>query len=263
LAARASFVAGATATSLVEAGRRYGIPLSGTMAHSYVQAHGSEHEAFVAFLRRYASDAVLLIDTYDTAEGARTAVAAMRDLGVVASGVRIDSGDLRVDSEEVRGILDGAGYPQVRIVVSGDLDEVRIADLVAAAAPIDAFGVGTRMGTSDDAPHLGVVYKLVESGGTARHKTSPGKATLPGRKQAWRVADHDVLALADEPGPDRARPLLTPVWRDGRRVGPPSNLSEIRARTAASLADWTGRPRPVELSPALAALAQGIDHPVA
>ena len=259
LAARAAFVAGASGTSLVEAGRRYGIPLSGTMAHSYVLAHPSEHEAFVAFLTRYGQDAVLLIDTYDTERGAQAAVGAMAETGVVASGVRIDSGDLADGAKAVRGILDGAGYPQVRIVASGDLDEERIAVLVAAGAPIDAFGVGTRLGTSADAPYLGVVYKLVECKGTARGKTSPGKATLPGRKQVWRSADADLLALADEDGPEGARPLLAAVWRDGQRLGPASDLSAARARASSSLAAWTGRARPVVLSGALASLASGAD----
>lgn len=253
-AARAAYVGGAAATSMVEAGRRYGIPLSGTMAHSYVMAHERERDAFIAFLARYREQAVLLIDTYDTAQGAREAVAAMEETGIEARGVRLDSGDLAALANEVRAVLDEAGWPEVQVFASGDLDEHRVAALVAADAPIDAFGVGTRMGTSADAPHLGVVYKLVEQGGTPRQKTSVGKATYPGRKQVWRGEAVDALALAAEEGPPGARPLLAPVWRDGARVGPEPTLAEARQRCAAGLASWPPEGRRFVLSPGLAAL---------
>jgi nicotinate phosphoribosyltransferase len=234
-AARASWVAGAGGTSLVEAGRRFGIPVSGTMAHSYVMAHQTEEDAYAAFLRRYGGNAVLLIDTYDTVEGARRAADVMTATGITARGVRLDSGDLDRLSRQVRAVLDDAGYTGVQILASGDLDEYRVADLVGAGAPIDAFGVGTRMGTSDDAPSLGMVYKLAEQAGQPRLKLSAGKETLPGRKQVWRTDGTDVIGLVDEDGPPNGRPLLRPVWRDGRRLEP-SDLGAARLRCAAALA---------------------------
>jgi nicotinate phosphoribosyltransferase len=256
LAARATAVGGAAATSMVEAGRRYGLPLSGTMAHSYVMAHDTEHAAFTAFLHRYREASVLLVDTYDTLAGTRAAVDAMAETGIVARGIRIDSGDLSALATDARRILDDAGLSSVQVLVSGDLDEHRVAELVTAGAPIDAFGVGTRMGTSSDAPYLGVVYKLVEQGGEPRSKSSPDKATLPGRKQVWRGPDGDTLALASEAGPPDARPLLELVWHDGRRLGPPGDLGAAGDRCAAALAAWTGVPPAVEVSAGLLALAR-------
>jgi nicotinate phosphoribosyltransferase len=241
---------------MVEAGRRYGLPLSGTMAHSYVMAHDTERAAFTAFLHRYREASVLLVDTYDTLAGTRAAVDAMAETGIVARGIRIDSGDLSALATDARRILDDAGLSSVQVLVSGDLDEHRVAELVAAGAPIDAFGVGTRMGTSSDAPYLGVVYKLVEQGGEPRSKSSPDKATLPGRKQVWRGPDGDTLALASEAGPPDARPLLELVWHDGRRLGPPGDLGAARDRCAAALAAWTGVPPAVEVSAELLALAR-------
>jgi nicotinate phosphoribosyltransferase len=235
-AARASWVAGAVGTSLVEAGRRFGIPVSGTMAHSYVMAHPSEEAAFSRFLEHYGSDAVLLIDTYDTVEGARHAAVAMAATGITARGVRLDSGDLDRLSRDVRAVLDDAGFSGVQILASGDLDEYRVAELVVAGAPIDSFGVGTRMGTSEDAPSLGMVYKLAEQGGQPRMKLSPGKHTLPGRKQVWRTDAGDVIGLAHEDSPAGGRPLLRPVWRDGRRLEP-ADLAGARRRCAAALAE--------------------------
>lgn len=249
-AARASWVAGAAGTSLVEAGRRFGIPVSGTMAHSYVMAHGSEEHAYTSFLQHYGGASVLLIDTYDTVEGARHAVAAMTATGVTARGVRLDSGDLDRLSRDVRAVLDEAGYAPVQILASGDLDEHRVADLVAAGAPIDSFGVGTRMGTSEDAPSLGMVYKLAEQAGQPRMKLSPGKHTLPGRKQMWRTADADVIGLAEEDGPPNGRPLLERVWRDGRR-NEVSDLAAARRRCAAALANAPIVPPAIVLSDGL------------
>jgi nicotinate phosphoribosyltransferase len=248
-ASRASWVAGAAGTSLVEAGRRFGIPVSGTMAHSYVMAHPIELDAYRSFLRHYGPEAVLLIDTYDTVEGARRAVAAMASTGVTARGVRLDSGDLDELSREVRTVLDSAGYSGVQILVSGDLDEHRIADLVAAGAPIDAFGVGTRMGTSEDAPSLGMVYKLAEQAGEPRLKLSPGKHTLPGRKQVWRAGARDVIALADE-GPGDGRPLLRAVWSNGRRLVA-ADLDAARERCASALDSAPISPPRIELSDGL------------
>jgi nicotinate phosphoribosyltransferase len=218
----------------VEAGRRYGIPVSGTMAHSYVMAHDREEDAFVSFLNRYGGDAVLLIDTYDTVAGARRAVAAMATAGVAARGVRLDSGDLDALSRAVRAVLDAAGHARVQILASGDLDEYRVAALVASGAPIDSFGVGTRMGTSEDAPSLGMVYKLAEQNGEPRLKLSTDKHTLPGRKQVWRTPDGDVIGLAGEVGPADGRPLLRLVWRDGQRIAA-ADLAAARDRCATAL----------------------------
>ena len=241
-AARAAWIGGAGGTSLVLAGRELGIELSGTMAHSYVMRFGREDEAFLAFARAYPGRAVLLIDTYDTLAGARTVAALapqLRAERIVPRAVRLDSGDLFELARAVREILDDAGLTEVRIFASGDLDEYRIADLVQRGAPIDAFGVGTQLGTSGDAPSLGVVYKLVEDTTGPKIKLAPDKLTLPGRKQVYRFTEHgraayDVLALADEPAPG-GRPLLAPMLANGRRVGPPEPLATTRARCAAAV----------------------------
>jgi nicotinate phosphoribosyltransferase len=251
--ARASYVAGAAGTSLVEAGRRYGFALSGTMAHSFVMAHDDEVGAFRAYLRQFGTASILLVDTYDTAEGVRRAVAAMQAEGVVARGVRIDSGDLGDLATQARAILDDAGLGAVQILASGDLDEDHIAALIDAGAPIDSFGVGTQLGTSADAPYLGMVYKLVEQAGEPRLKLSPGKHTLPGRKQVWRSPGLDLIALDHEPGPPGARPLLATVF-DGGPTGAVGSLTDARDRCAASLASWDDRPPVVRPSRALAAL---------
>jgi len=196
------------------------------------------------------------VDTYDTAAGVQRAVAAMRAEGVAARAVRIDSGDLAALAVTARAILDAAGYDGVQVLASGDLDEDRIADLLAAGAPIDAFGVGTQLGTSADAPYLGMVYKLVEQAGEPRLKLSPGKHTAPGRKQLWRGDGEDVIALAGEPGPPGARSLLEVVF-DGGPTGAAGTLADARARCAAALASWTGRAPAVRTSDGLAALARG------
>jgi nicotinate phosphoribosyltransferase len=236
-AARAAWIAGAAGTSLVAAGRRFGIPLSGTMAHSFVMSHDDERDAFRAYARCFPQGVVLLIDTYDTVRGARRAAEVAHELageGITISGVRLDSGDLASLAVEVRAVLDDAGLRDVQILASGDLDEHRIEGLLAAGAPIDAFGVGTQLGTSGDAPALGVVYKLVEDASGPRIKLATGKVTLPGRKQVWRAADRDVVSLHDEEVPD-ARPLLRPVMAGGRRLGA-EPLDRIRDRCVAALA---------------------------
>jgi nicotinate phosphoribosyltransferase len=241
-AARAAWICGAAGTSLVAAGRRFGIPISGTMAHSFVMSHDDERDAFRAYARVFPNAAILLIDTYDTVEGARRAAEVARELaaeGISIAGVRLDSGDLADLSVRVRTVLDQAGLPDVTIVASGDLDEHRIAALLAAGAPIDAFGVGTQLGTSADAPTLGAVYKLVEDADGPKVKRASGKVTLPGRKQVWRLADHDVVSLHDEPVPG-GRPLLTEVMAGGRRTVA-EDLAAVRARAAASL-DWLPGP---------------------
>ncbi len=239
-AARAATIGGAAATSLVEAGRRYGLPVTGTMAHAYVMAFDDEAEAFRAYARDFPGSAIFLIDTYDTVEGAHRAAAVARELaerGVHVRGVRLDSGDLGALAKRVRVILDDAGLPDVEILASGDLDEYRIAELVAAEAPIDAFGVGTRLGTSHDQPSLGAVYKLVEDAGGPRMKLSEGKVTFPGRKQVHRFDDHDVLALASDDVPG-GRPLLELVMADGRRLPPGFSpvLAEVADRSRAAVA---------------------------
>jgi nicotinate phosphoribosyltransferase len=252
-AARAAHIAGAAGTSLVEAGRRYGFALSGTMAHSFVMAHDDEVSAFRAYLRQYGQASILLVDTYDTAEGVRRAVTAMKAEGVVARAVRIDSGNLGELAARARAILDGAGLTTVQVLASGDLDEDRIAALVTAGAPIDAFGVGTQLGTSADAPYLAMVYKLVEQAGEPRLKLSPGKHTLPGRKQVWRSADGDLITLDHEPAPAGARPLLETVF-DGGPTGAVGSLADARDRCTAGLASWDDRTPMVRPSAALAAL---------
>jgi len=265
--ARAFYIAGVHATSNVLAGRLYGLPVTGTMAHSYVQAHRDERSAFLAFLRQY-PDSVLLLDTYDTLAAVEEVIDLARELGPAfrLRGVRIDSGDLGELARIVRRRLDEAGLSQLQILVSGSLDEFAIRDLVRGGAPIDGFGVGTRMGVSADAPALDLVYKLAAYAGRGRIKTSPGKVTLPGRKQIFRQEEdgravRDVLALADETLP--GRPLLRPVMRAGRRLPPAEEpLEAMRARAREELArlpdavrslDPADPPYPVELSARLRA----------
>lgn len=243
LVARASYIAGAMGTSSVEAGQRYGVPLSGTMAHSYVMSFERELDAFVAYLRAFPDRPTLLIDTYGNANGARNAVQAARKaagFGATLGAVRIDSGDFDSESRVVREILDNAGLGDVRIFVSGDLDEYAIAKLLAAGAPVNAFGIGTRMGVSADAPYLPGVYKLVEDESGGRLKLSAGKESLPGRKQVYRVRDDsglmqsDTIALHDEqnvPG----EPLLQHVMQGGQRIAPSPSLESIRSHCAEQL----------------------------
>ena len=191
--ARAAYIGGADATANVYAGRRYGVPITGTMAHSFIQSFDDEMDAFRSFARVYPST-VLLVDTYDPIAGVKKVVALAKELGDAfkVRGVRIDSGDLTALSKAARRILDEAGLPQVQIVASGGLDEYVILDLVAAGAPIDVFGVGTDLAVSGDAPALDIVYKLTEFGGEGRVKLSVGKRSLPGRKQIFRNYEHDV-----------------------------------------------------------------------
>ncbi len=272
-AARAAWIAGAAGTSLVAAGKRWGIPVSGTMAHSFVMAFDDERDAFRAYARCFPQGVVLLIDTYDTVEGARRAVEVAQDLadeGIALMGVRLDSGDLLDLSRAVRAVLDDAGLDDVDIMASGDLDEHRIFALRSAGAPIDAFGVGTQLGTSADAPSLGAVYKLVEDADGPKMKLATGKVTLPGRKQVWRQRDRDVVGLQSEAVV--GRPLLVEVMRGGRRTGPPESLDAIRDRCLVAVAGLPASLRsleppspadepadgpvwPVETAPGLQALA--------
>jgi nicotinate phosphoribosyltransferase len=243
LAARAAYLAGCDSTSNVEAGYRYGIPLSGTMAHSWVTTFEDEMEAFRQYAAVFGERSVFLIDTYDTVSAARKIVAA----GVRPRAVRLDSGDLVALSREVRAILDAGGMQDTQILASGDLDEWSVAHVLAQDAPIDAFGVGTALATSKDAPALGGIYKLVE---VERHGenvpvmklSTGGKASQPGRKQAWRIyrqgaAVADVIGLADEPAPAGGLALLVPVMERGFRLGAPASLPSSRSLCARMLAD--------------------------
>jgi nicotinate phosphoribosyltransferase len=273
--ARAFHIAGVHATSNVAAGQAYGLRTAGTMAHSYIQAHDDEYEAFRAFVRLY-PDTVLLVDTYDTLAGVRKVVDLAKELGPAfrVSAIRLDSGDLAELAMAARRILDAAGLHQVGIFASGSLNEDEIAELLARGAPIGGFGVGTDMGVSRDAPSLDIAYKLVEYAGLGRVKLSPGKAVLPGRKQIFRVeregvADHDVLGRYDEP--PCGRPLLTHVMERGVRL--PAGrvtLDEARAHARAELDRLPQRlrdigpanpPYRVELSAALAADRDALQRP--
>ncbi|HPD15326.1 MAG TPA: nicotinate phosphoribosyltransferase [Planctomycetota bacterium] len=250
LAARASYIGGCAGTSNALAGQQLGIPVFGTQAHSWVMAFDDEQEAFEAYLDVFPEHTTLLLDSYDTVEAARKAAA----LGSRVSGVRLDSGDLAALSRRVRRILDDAGMRRTRILASGDLNEHVIASLHRRRAAIDAFGVGTELATSRDAPALGGVYKLVEQqvGGrwVPRLKLSAGKETYPGRKQVYRVADghgrfrRDVIALASEE--QRGSALLVPVMRRGRLVGPLPALSDARSRAAEEIRRLPARFRRLE-----------------
>jgi len=246
--ARTSAMVGFLGTSNVEAARRYGLTAVGTMAHSYVEAFESEEEAFRAYAQDYPERVTFLVDTYDTLRGVQRAAGVIRDLGLGGSlAVRLDSGDLEELARRSRVLLDEAGLERVRIFASGGLDEHDVDRLVRSGAPIDAFGVGTRLGVSADAPYLDTVYKLVAYGDRAVAKLSPGKATAPGAKQVFRGPGvMDVLAVRDEPAPEGTTPLLEPVMRGGRRTGLVTTLAEARERFGSDLA---------ELPPAAAALA--------
>ena len=264
--ARAAYLAGVDSTSNLAAGQIFGIPVAGTMAHSYVQAHEDQLDAFRAFVRVHPRT-VLLVDTYDTVEGVRDVVRLARELGPAfqVTAVRLDSGDLTELSRAARRILDGAELRSVGIFASGGLDEDAIARLVDAGAPITGFGVGTALGVSEDAPSLDMAYKLVAYAGRGRMKLSPGKALLPGRKQVFRseregLAEGDVIACHDEDLPGRA--LLTQVMRGGQRVGEPPELGDLRAWARAQRGTLPRRllalapadpPYPVEVSAKLAA----------
>jgi nicotinate phosphoribosyltransferase len=243
--ARLSAMVGFVATSNVEAARRFGLVAAGTMAHSYIEAFRGEAEAFRAFARDFPERVTLLVDTYDTISGMRNAIAVMRELKSGQLGVRLDSGDLADLSRKARRMLDRAGLEQARILVSGSLDELAIDDLVRAHAPIDAFGVGTRMGVSADYPYLDSAYKLVLYQGRPVMKLSSSKVTSPGRKQVFRRARPfgDLLGLRDErPPPGRER-LLEPLMTGGRRRSPRPPLSESRARFETDLAALPPRAR--------------------
>src|SRR5271169_2993241 len=274
LAARASYIAGFNGTATVAAGLDFGIPVYGTMAHSFIQAHDDETLAFEHFARSHPQGLVLLIDTYDTERAARRVVALAPRLaaeGIAISGVRIDSGDLGEHAAKVRRILDEGGLQSVKIVASGGLDEDALLALSRAGAPIDSYGVGTSLTTSSDAPALDCAYKLQEYAGTARRKRSEGKATWPGRKQVYRTyhADGtiavDVVALTNEPV--NGQPLLQPAMRNGKRVANLPDLAEARLHAASCLARLPDKLRrletcrvPVEISLGIRELAAEMDR---
>jgi len=240
LAARAAYLGGCIGTSNVEAGQRFGLPTYGTVAHSFVMAYADEEESFRRFLRVFPEHAILLVDTYDTLAAVDRIIAS----GLRPKGVRLDSGNLVELSKEVRKRLDRGGLTQTQIFASGDLNEHAIAEMLAQGAAIDAFGVGTELATSKDAPALGAVYKLVavhdgpESG--SRGKLSEDKATYPSPKQVFRFldangsCDHDVVGRADEELPG-SEPLLTRVMNGGRRLAPSPSLDGIRGRAKTNL----------------------------
>jgi nicotinate phosphoribosyltransferase len=283
LAARSSYLAGFAGSATVLAGQRYGIPVFGTMAHSYIEAHELEVQAFRSYadaLSGLKGPLTLLIDTYDTEAAARKIVAlapALERRGARIASVRIDSGDLAQHARRVRAILDQGGLQGVGIFASGNLDESRLRSLLQAGAPIDGFGVGTALSISTDAPALDAVYKLQSYAGRARRKRSEGKATWPGAKQVWRWSgpdgriERDLVTLADEPAPAGAEALLQPVMRAGRRIAPPEALDALRGHAAAQLATLPDALRglegiaaeqayPVEISPALQQLAASLDR---
>jgi len=235
--ARASYIAGFNATSNVLAGVTYGIPLAGTMAHSYVSSYEHEIDAFRAFARSFPERSILLIETYDAINGAHKAVEVAREMaarGQRPLGVRIDSGDLLTLGREVRRILDEASFHDVQIVGSGGLDEFDLEDLSREGAPYNAYGVGTKMGVSGDAPWTDMAYKLVRYGERPVLKLSAGKVSLPDAKQVFRFTQagrmhHDIIALHQEMI-DGGEPLLEPVMTDGKALSPLPRISEIRER---------------------------------
>jgi nicotinate phosphoribosyltransferase len=240
LAARAAYLGGCAGTSNTQAGFRFGIPVKGTAAHSWVMSFSSETESFRQLQRVLGENTVQLIDTYDTVEGARRAA----QLGRPLWGVRIDSGDSLALSRQVRAVLDESGLTEAKIMATGDLEEYKIRDLVNAAAPIDAFGVGTQLAASADAPFMHATYKIVELsiGGINRFTTklSEDKISLPGAKQVFRVGAHDLIARSGECGQGEA--LLRPVILGGRLIEPLPSLEEVRCRAAEAL---TRLPQPL------------------
>jgi nicotinate phosphoribosyltransferase len=270
--ARSAYIAGFAGTSNVLAGKTWGIPISGTMAHSFVTAFESETDAFQAYANLFPESAVFLIDTYDTLQGARAAAMVgnhMKQTGNTLLGVRLDSGDMIALSKRVRRILDEAGLPEVKIFASSGFDEYAVARLIAGGARIDAFGVGTRLGVSADAPYLDMVYKMVRLGSRNVRKVSEGKITLAGEKQVFRrkAADGcfggDIIGVRAETV-NGATALLRPTMENGRPVGPMPTLAEIRARFSKNFEQLDHRykrftdakPYPVRVSERLAEIQE-------
>lgn len=277
--ARSSYIAGFAATSNVLAGKIYGIPISGTMAHSYISSFGDELEAFRAFARSFPERTILLVDTYDTIAGTRKAAVVGREMaerGQQMVGVRLDSGDIASLSQQVRHVLDEATLPDAKIFASSSFDEYKIEQTLEAGARLDAFGVGTRMGVSADAPYSDMAYKLVQYGSRPILKLSTGKVNLAGEKQVFRRKNpdgrfsEDVIGTRDETMED-ARPLLEPVMKDGKLVRAHPSLNEIRERFKAgfSALDETHKrlhdplPYPVKVSDRLKALQDKVSREIA
>jgi nicotinate phosphoribosyltransferase len=245
--ARSSYIAGCQGTSNVLAGQAYGIPVFGTMAHSFIMSYPKEIDAFRAFAKTFPNKSTLLIDTYDDISGAEKAVVVAKELeaeGFRLGGVRLDSGDLAQTSKKVRKILDDQGLDYVKIFASGDLDEFKIEELLSKGARIDSFGVGTKMGTSADRPYLDVIYKLCETMAANGSfspimKLSKNKITLPGRKQVYRFKDaagnfeKDTITLADEKV--QGEPLLVKVMEKGKLIIKFPSIADIRATAAGNL----------------------------
>lgn len=253
--ARSFFTAGANSTSNVAAGRAFGIPVTGTMAHSYIEAHANEANAFEAFQNLY-PETTLLIDTYDTLEGVDRVIEMAKEKGNAfrVGALRLDSGDLIELSREARKRLDAAGLERVKLFASSSLDEWRITEMIAAGAPIDGFGVGTRMTTSQDSPTLDTVYKLAAYAGAPKMKLSEDKTTLPGRKQVWRTIDdngrfmHDTIGTAEESLEGNS--LLHLVIRDGERTDTGrESLETIRGRATQQLNALPARLHELETTP--------------
>jgi nicotinate phosphoribosyltransferase len=281
LAARASFIAGFAGSATLAAERAFGVPAFGTMAHSFIQAHASEHQAFRDFATAWPGNVILLIDTYDTIAAAHDVVRLAGELGrlgIAIQGVRLDSGDLIALSRDVRAIFDEAGLARLRIFASSSVDEYLIAQAVAAGAPIDGYGIGTHLTTSADAPYLDCVYKLQEYAGQPRRKHSVAKATWPGRKQVFRRLGRDGRIAADivtlEGDRQDGQAMLVPVMRDGRRTGAAESLKTIRERAAGALATLPAKLRQLDraetaplfqptISPALRKLAAEADRLIA
>ena len=274
LAARASYLAGFAGSATVLAEHLFGVPVFGTMAHSFIQAHVVESEAFEHFADAQPDNVILLIDTYDTEEGAQKVVALAPQLkkkGITIKGVRLDSGDLTDHAFKVRRILDEAGLTDVQITASGNLDEYAIQAMVAAQAPIDLLAIGTKLTTSADRPYLDCAYKLQEYAGRPCRKKSEGKATWPGRKQVYRQYDShgridlDVLTCVDDP--QEGKPLIQPIMEAGKRLGLPITLDQSRNYATQELASLPEALRQlhedatieVKVSKALRDLAQAVD----
>ena len=254
-AARSSYIAGFAGSSTVIAEPLYGIPVYGTMAHSFVEAHGGEKQAYIDFARANPGNVTLLIDTYDTLRAAEKTIDVARQLGkegIKVKAVRLDSGDILDLSIKVREILNAGGFPDIGIFVSGDMDEYSIRDLLGRGAPIDGFGVGTKMDTSADAPYLECAYKLMEYAGVPRFKKSKGKATLPGRKQIFRkykdgIMSGDVIGLENEDL--EGQPLLKKYMSAGKLSGPMPSLKDIARHASEQMRALPGCLRVLESGP--------------
>jgi len=277
LAARASYIAGFAGTATVLAGEEFGIPLYGTMAHSFIEAFDDEAAAFESFARSRPDNLVLLLDTYDTEAAARKVVALaprLKAAGIAIRGVRLDSGDLVALAKSVRAILDAGGLQDTTIFASGGLDEESLLGFARARAPIDGIGIGTSLTTSSDVAAIDCVYKLQEYAGLARRKRSQNKATWPGRKQVLRRYDADGRMSGDiltvEGHAEAGEPLIHPVMKNGRRLAPSPSLDEIRRhakreleRLPEALRQLTpGATYPVGVADELAKLAAAVDRRV-